>query len=108
MNDIIEKRANSQSLMKENKRLDEDNEDLRQSALDGVDIAQSVQDLMGEREKLSVDLADKAFTIKKLLEQNNNLSMRVAQSQTELQCMYKNTQGKLNQMMVNAPQNQMY
>jgi regulator of replication initiation timing len=39
MNDIIEKRANSQSLMKENKRLDEDNEDLRQSALDGVDIA---------------------------------------------------------------------
>lgn len=41
-------------------------------------MAKSMDDLTREREKLSVDLADKAITIRKLLEDNNNLSIRLS------------------------------
>jgi hypothetical protein len=37
-----------------------ENEELRQFSLDGYQIAKNVQALSAEREKLSVDLADKA------------------------------------------------
>jgi hypothetical protein len=40
-------------------------------------MAKSIDDLTREREKLSVDLADKAIIIKKLLEDNSNLSIRL-------------------------------
>jgi hypothetical protein len=40
-------------------------------------MAKSVEELTRERERLSVDLADKAITIRKLLEDNNNLSIRL-------------------------------
>jgi hypothetical protein len=46
-------------------------------ALDGIDMASSFADLNREREKLSIDIADKAITIRKLLEDNNNLSIRL-------------------------------
>lgn len=51
-----------------------ENEELRQFSLDGYQIAKNVQSLTSEREKLSVDLADKATTIKKLLDENEFLS----------------------------------
>jgi regulator of replication initiation timing len=48
-----------------------ENEDLRQFSLDGYDIAKNVQALTAEREVLSVDLADKAQVIKRLLDEND-------------------------------------
>ena len=44
----------------ENDTLANENEDLRQFSLDGYEIAKNVQVLTAEREKLSVDLADKS------------------------------------------------
>ena len=47
-----------------------ENEELRQFSLDGYQIAKNVQSLSNERERLSVDLADKASIIKRLLSEN--------------------------------------
>jgi len=40
-------------------------------------MAKNVDILTRDREKLSIDLADKAITIRKLLEDNNYLSIRL-------------------------------
>jgi predicted RNase H-like nuclease (RuvC/YqgF family) len=61
----------------DNEDLANENEELRQFSLDGYQIAKNVQSLGNEREKLSVDLADKANTIKKLLDENETLSLRL-------------------------------
>jgi len=42
----------------------------RKGAMDGITMARHIDELSQEREKLSVDLADKALTIRKLLEDN--------------------------------------
>ena len=60
-----------------NKNLLGENEELRQAALDGIEIAKVVQELTREREGLSHDLADRSGTIKKLIEDNNNLAVRL-------------------------------
>ena len=46
--------------------------------LDGIEMAKTVDELQRDRDKLSVDLADKAITIRKLLEDNSNLSTRLS------------------------------
>lgn len=61
-----------------NKNLLVENEELRSAALDGIEIAKAVQDLTKEREALSSDLQNRASTIKKLIEENNNLSLRLS------------------------------
>jgi regulator of replication initiation timing len=61
-----------------NNNLVVENEELRSAALDGIEIAKAVQDLTKEREQLSMDLQDRAATIKKLIEDNNNLSLRLS------------------------------
>ena len=66
-----------------NKNLLVENEELRSAALDGIEIAKAVQDLTKEREALSADLQDRAATIKKLIEDNNNLSLRLSIAQKE-------------------------
>lgn len=66
-----------------NKNLVQENEELRSAALDGIEIAKAVQDLTKERETLSADLQDRAATIKKLIEDNNNLSLRLSIAQKE-------------------------
>jgi len=66
-----------------NKNLLSENEELRQAALDGIEIAKVVQELTKEREVLSGDLADRAGTIKRLIEDNNNLSVRLNIAQQE-------------------------
>lgn len=66
-----------------NKNLLVENEELRSAALDGIEIAKAVQDLTKEREALSADLTDRATTIKKLIEDNNNLSLRLSIAQKE-------------------------
>jgi len=65
----------------DNESLANENEELRQFSLDGYQIAKNVQSLSNERERLSVDLADKATTIKKLLDENESLSIRLREAQ---------------------------
>ena len=66
-----------------NKNLLAENEELRQAALDGIEISNVVQELTKERENLSADLQDRAGTIKRLIEDNNNLSIRLNIAQQE-------------------------
>ena len=61
----------------DNDALANENEELRQFSLDGYQLGKNVTNLTQEREVLSVDLADKAATIKKLLDENERLSMRL-------------------------------
>lgn len=51
----------------ENDTVAVENEELRRFSMNGYQIAKNVQALQHERESLSVDLADKAYTIKQLL-----------------------------------------
>jgi hypothetical protein len=46
-----------------------------------------------EREQLSSDLANRSLTIKKLLEENTNLQVRVNQAQEEASKVVKLSQG---------------
>lgn len=68
-----------------------ENEELRQFSLDGYEIAKNVQALSAEREILSVDLADKAQVIKKLLDENTTLSRRLAAAQEHAQSLIRST-----------------
>ena len=68
-----------------NKNLLGENEELRQAALDGIEISNVVQELTKERENLSADMQDRAATIKRLIEDNNNLSIRLNIAQQEAQ-----------------------
>lgn len=61
-------------LERDNEALANENEELRQFSLDGYQLGKNVSNLTSDREKLSVDLADKADTIKKLLDENEKLS----------------------------------
>lgn len=72
-----------QKLESINRNLLSENEELRQAALDGIEIAKAVQELTREREQLSVDLHDRASTIKKLIDDNNSLGMRLNMAQKE-------------------------
>lgn len=65
----------------ENEVMAGENEDLRQFSLDGYDIARNVQVLAGEREILSVDLADKSKVITKLLDENEALTRQLNKAQ---------------------------
>ena len=42
--------------------------------MEGIEMAKTVNELNKERDSLSVDLADKAAMIKKLLDDNTNLT----------------------------------
>ena len=68
-----------------NRNLLGENEELRQAALDGIEISNVVQELTKERESLSADLQDRAGTIKKLIKDNNNLSIKLNIAQQEAQ-----------------------
>ena len=65
----------------ENGQLANENEELRQFSLDGYQIAKGVQSLSHERERLSVDLADKTKVIKNLLDENEALTMKLKEQQ---------------------------
>ena len=68
-------------LERDNDSLANENEELRQFSLDGYQLGKNVQNLQSERENLSVDLADKASTIKKLLDENEQLSGKLRMAQ---------------------------
>jgi len=46
--------------------------------MDGIEIAKAVQDLTREREMLSMDLQERASTIKRLIDDNNVLAHRLS------------------------------
>lgn len=56
-----------------NEVLAEQNDAYREGAMDGINMAKHCEQLQRDRENLSVDLADKAITIRKLLEDNSYL-----------------------------------
>lgn len=70
-------------LERNNESLANENEELRQFSMDGYNIAKNVQTLTNEREKLSVDLADKAQMIRKLLDENERLTYKLRMAQDE-------------------------
>ena len=80
ISDLKEKLA---TLERDNETMATENEELRQFSLDGYQIAKNVQMLAAEREKLSVDLADKAQTIRKLLDENEKLHSKLKFAQDE-------------------------
>ena len=57
----------------QNGELAKQNDVFRAGALDGIQMVRSMDGLTQDRDKLSVDLADKALTIRKLLEDNQFL-----------------------------------
>jgi regulator of replication initiation timing len=71
------------ALDEDNQVMMEENLNLRQASLDGIAIAEAFETLSKERERLSVDLAERTATIKKLLEHNNELAMRLKQFSAE-------------------------
>ena len=60
--------------------------------MDGITMVRHVEELTKDRDKLSVDLADKALTIRKLLEDHSYLQSKL-----------KNTQAKTDSLMGKAP-----
>ena len=76
-------RSTLRAIEDDNHQLLEENAELRQASLDGIAIAEAFETLSREREKLSVDLAERTATIKKLLEHNNELAMRLKQFNAE-------------------------
>ena len=82
----------------DNDALANENEELRQFSLDGYQLGKNVQTLTAEREKLSVDLADKANTIKKLLDENERLSQRLRQAQESAATMMRSNQANMAAM----------
>ena len=71
-------------LEKDNDILAQQNDQFRRGAMDGITMVRHVEALTEDRDKLSVDLADKALTIRKLLEDNQYLQNKLtsAKSQT--------------------------
>ena len=64
-------------LGRQNELLLSENEDLRQTSIEGLEIADVVQQIAREREQLSEDLKDRSLTIKSLLEENIQLQNRL-------------------------------
>ena len=71
------------ALEEDNQQMVEENMDLRQASLDGIAIAEAFETLSKERERLSVDLAERTATIKRLLDHNNELALRLKQYTVE-------------------------
>jgi hypothetical protein len=69
--------ARKRQVYAENEALSHENEELRQASLDGIAIADAIETLSRERERLSVDLADRATTIKQLIDENNSLALKL-------------------------------
>ena len=69
----------------DNRRLVEENEELRLFALDEMEMAKSAADLAGKGNALNVDIVDKSDSTKKLLNENERLTQRLDAAQKEAQ-----------------------
>ena len=72
-----------EELEQDYKQVFSENNELKQRTLEGLEIASAIEALSREREKLSVDLADRAITIKRLLEENGELASRLRTARKE-------------------------
>lgn len=77
LKDIINRTEN------ENDELAKQNDEFRRGAMDGITMVRHVEGLTADRDKLSVDLADKALTIRKLLEDNQYLQNKLTNAQAQ-------------------------
>ena len=80
-------RLKYEQLEQEYSLLFDENSELRQATMDGLDLADAIETLSKERERLSVDLAERAATIKQLLEENNELAARMRAAQKEAEAL---------------------
>ena len=80
MKDIM---TTNDDLEEKNIALAAENEELRQLSLESVDLAASMKDMNRQKERLSVDLADRSVTIRKLLEDNKILKEKLMLAQKE-------------------------
>ena len=60
-------------LESENDGIARQNDVFRKGAIDGIHMSKHIDEIHEEREKYTIDLADKAHTIKKLLDDNQIL-----------------------------------
>ena len=67
----------------ENVDLAKQNDEFRKGAMDGITMVRHVESLTEDRDKLSVDLADKALTIRKLLEDNQYLQNKLSNAKNQ-------------------------
>lgn len=88
------------SLEADNNALVEDNEQLRQASLDGIEIAKAVQELTRQREQLSVDLVDRASSLKKLMEDNEKLRAAIRYKREEVEHITKVLLGQNRRLAV--------
>ena len=65
------------NLERQNEELANQNDDFKAGAMEGITMVRHVEQLTHDRDKLSVDLADKANTIKKLLEDHSYLEKKL-------------------------------
>lgn len=77
------------NLEKKNAELLVQNELLKQSAMDGVEIANVMQKMATERENLSTELATKGLTVKRLLQENIELKARLKKAEEEAEKLMK-------------------
>jgi len=66
-----------------NEEMAKQNDEFRRGAMEGMTMVRHVESLTADRDKLSVDLADKALTIRKLLEDNQYLQNRLAHAKSQ-------------------------
>ena len=71
--------SNFKIIEEENKEISRENGELRMASLDGVAIAEAFETISKEREGLSKDLAERSLLVKRLLEHNNDLTLRLKQ-----------------------------
>ena len=64
-------------LENQNEQFAAQNDTFRAGAMDGITMVRHVEELTKDRDKLSVDLADKALTIRKLLEDHSYLQNKL-------------------------------
>ena len=79
-------------LENQNEQFAAQNDTFLKGSNDGITMVRHVEELTKDRDKLSVDLADKALTIRKLLEDHSYLQNKL-----------KNVQNKTQSLMGKAP-----
>ena len=63
--------------------------ELRKSSMDGLEIAGIVQEIAREREQMSIDLANRSLTIKKLIEENISLQEQIDELQNKGKILFR-------------------
>ena len=80
----------------ENVDLAKQNDEFRKGAMDGITMVRHVESLTEDRDKLSVDLADKALTIRKLLEDNQYLQNKLSNAKNQTAQIMDATKKRMN------------